>query len=254
MVRNSSAQLASTVAKAYQGGIETSLKELASHFQLLGKDPLTAAADIVYQISTFELELVPGIEEGEFETPRVLRPLAPGATSADYLHELIASGEGARLEFKSSLLCSMYHLEAEKKLYELPTLPGEVLKTVCAFLNTDGGELLVGIDDDGSPCGGIQHDLVLKGWNLDKWQLHLTALIESRFHEGKLVAPFIKLRILSVESTPVAQVTVMARNARSFVRREKNSQFEFFVRNGSRTDSLDLPGFNAHLEARMVEA
>jgi hypothetical protein len=47
----------------------------------------------------------------------------------------------------------------------------------------------------------------------------------------------------------VFHVSVMPRKTRSFVRREKNQPYEFFMRNGPRTDSLDLPSFYSHLIA-----
>ncbi len=50
--------------------------------------------------------------------------------------ELIARGEDQNTEFKRSL--------SEKR---------EILETVCAFSNSNGGIILVGVDDDGSITG-----------------------------------------------------------------------------------------------------
>jgi predicted HTH transcriptional regulator len=50
------------------------------------------------------------------------------------LHSLIYYGECKRIEFKQ--------------------MPCEgVYKTICAFLNTDGGSLLIGVDDNGNITG-----------------------------------------------------------------------------------------------------
>jgi ATP-dependent DNA helicase RecG len=50
--------------------------------------------------------------------------------------ELIAKGEGQDIEFKSSL--------SERK---------EILETICAFSNSNGGTILVGVDDNGNLVG-----------------------------------------------------------------------------------------------------
>ena len=51
-----------------------------------------------------------------------------------------------------------------------------VLKTLAGFLNTDGGTLIIGVSDDGTPVG-IEED----GFpNEDKRSLHLVNLISSR--------------------------------------------------------------------------
>ncbi len=49
------------------------------------------------------------------------------------LQKLLANGEGLHCEFK--------------KAYD--NLPTNLFETVCAFLNTDGGDILLGVADDG---------------------------------------------------------------------------------------------------------
>ena len=66
--------------------------------------------------------------------------------------ELIKRGESKTLEFKSTLRWS---LKDGRQDYEDVT--HAVLKTVAAFLNTEGGDLLIGVADDGVIVG-IEHD------------------------------------------------------------------------------------------------
>ena len=67
-----------------------------------------------------------------------------------HLKELIASGEGTYLEFKRKAAS-----------------PIKIAKEVCAFANTSGGYLLVGIDDNGSIYGVLSEkseiDIIQKG-------------------------------------------------------------------------------------------
>ncbi len=66
--------------------------------------------------------------------------------------ELIAGGENQYVEFKSSLMWDYRQQRVNKELY----VP--VLKNVVAFMNTSGGAVLIGVDDDGKALG-LEPDL-----------------------------------------------------------------------------------------------
>lgn len=240
---------AAIVANAYTGGVETSISELAEVLDLSAEPKLQVAVRVVDIIHSYQLELVPEPSTGEFDSIRVLRAAASSSSPVAHVKRLLQSGEGAAVEFKSSMLSSMRDWKSGGEKKELPSLPGELLKTVCAFLNTDGGDLLVGVDDNATPCEGISLDLDVKGWDIDKWQLHFQALVKDRFHEGVQVQPYLRSTMCRLGSLPVFHVQVMPRRSRSFVQREKGRPFEYFIRNGPRTDSLDLPSFYAHMTA-----
>ncbi len=55
----------------------------------------------------------------------------------EQLNQIIAQGEGLKIEFKESK----------------DTLPKAIYETVVAFSNTDGGTILLGVDDDGNVTG-----------------------------------------------------------------------------------------------------
>ena len=61
--------------------------------------------------------------------------------------ELVKEREGTTIEFKSTLRTNMHTGEKDPKM-ELA-----VLKTIAAFLNMNGGTLIVGVSDDGEPVG-----------------------------------------------------------------------------------------------------
>ena len=63
------------------------------------------------------------------------------------IQRLIRDGESNRLEFKSTLRTNLETGETDKRMEKA------VLKTIVAFLNTDGGNLLIGVDDDGDIIG-----------------------------------------------------------------------------------------------------
>ena len=53
------------------------------------------------------------------------------------IKELLKQGEGLNVEFKKAK----------------NTLPGNLFETVCSFLNTDGGYIFLGVDDNGNVSG-----------------------------------------------------------------------------------------------------
>jgi serine/threonine protein kinase len=68
------------------------------------------------------------------------------------LELLIAGGESASLEFKQTM---RWDTQLQKRSAEVLKAS---MKTVCAFLNTAGGTLLIGVADSGQPTG-LQDDL-----------------------------------------------------------------------------------------------
>src|SRR4051812_11050522 len=87
------------------------------------------------------------------------RPMT--SVNAAELVELIAHGESARLEFKSTLRYDLREHKTNKSLEKV------VAKTLAGYLNADGGTLLIGVADDGSIVG-LAHDInTLSTKNLD---------------------------------------------------------------------------------------
>jgi GTPase len=84
--------------------------------------------------------------------------------------ELIKRGESKTLEFKSTLRWS---LKDDRKYDKGVT--DAALKTIAAFLNTDGGDLLIGVADDGSMVG-IDRDQLE---NDDKFMRHLAQVVRN---------------------------------------------------------------------------
>src|SRR6266571_9260234 len=72
------------------------------------------------------------------------------------LEALIAEGESDELEFKSTLRWDLKEGTVNKRLEEV------IAKTVAAFANSQGGTLLIGVDDEGQVLG-LEHDYLSLG-------------------------------------------------------------------------------------------
>jgi type I restriction enzyme R subunit len=95
--------------------------------------------------------------------------------------DLVKQQESKTLEFKSTLRWSLKENKQDN------VITHAVLKTIAAFLNTDGGDLLIGVADDGSVLG-----LDPDGFdNTDKFMLHLTQTVHNALgaHAAKRIDP-----------------------------------------------------------------
>ena len=95
---------------------------------------------------------------------------------------LIEKGESFDLEFKSTIRLNLKTGEKDKRMEKA------ILKTLVAFLNGDGGTLLVGVSDDGEILG-VDVDTFD---SCDKMNLHIINLISSQI--GDEFLPFIRFR------------------------------------------------------------
>jgi len=92
------------------------------------------------------------------------------ATEEFDLFKAVMNGESEVVEFKATLRTNL-HTGSKDPRMELA-----VLKTLAGFLNNNGGTLVVGVADDGSPVG-IQVD---EFENEDKMSLHLVSIVKTR--------------------------------------------------------------------------
>ena len=144
---------------------------------------------------------------------------------ADYsLTDLVSSGESDSVEFKSSLRVNLHTDSKDSRIEET------ALKTLAGFLNADGGTLIIGVGDDGTPVG-IEAD---RFPNEDRMSLHLVNLVRSRMGAGvmTMVHPqfddYEDLRILRVVCERSPQPVYLSNSGRE----------SFFVRTGPATAEL----------------
>jgi len=152
------------------------------------------------------------------------------------LAEILAAGESDRVEFKSTLRCNLRTKKADKRM------ENACLKTIAAYLNSDGGLLLVGVDDEGIPLGLKPDNFP----NHDKLLLHLTSLI--RNHLGGEFAPFIRATLHSVDDKDVLAVDCLPSPQPVYFRRDQDEIF--YVRSGPATQQLSPSEVVAYVSHR----
>ena len=132
--------------------------------------------------------------------------------------QLIQDGENIRVEFKSTLRTNLHTNRLDSKM------ENAVLKTIVAFLNTDGGTLLVGVGDNGEAIG-----IEIDGFaNEDKYLLHFSNLVNDKI--GKQFCEHIRWNLYPWKSGKVLCVECTSSKAPVFLRSGKEEQF--FIRTG----------------------
>lgn len=133
--------------------------------------------------------------------------------------EKIKKGENEKTEFKSTLRVNLYTNEIDKKI-EYSTL-----KTISAFLNSDGGTLLLGVSNK-EEIIGIDHD---RFENNDKFNLHLVNLIKQRI--GKKYINLISIKEILINGKTIIEINCKKSDKPVFLINSKNEE-EFYVRAG----------------------
>ena len=104
--------------------------------------------------------------------------IGPDDMDEHRVRHLIAGGENKRLEFKSSLRWDTVEKAVNKNL------EGVVVKSLAGFLNTEGGALVIGVDDGGSAIGLAGDYGSLKGRSRDAFELHLQNVVARDLGDG----------------------------------------------------------------------
>ena len=155
------------------------------------------------------------------------------ASRPSELTELLMLGESQTLEFKSTARWNVRAERADKKMEHV------IGKTVCGFLNAEGGTLLIGVDDDAAVLG-LENDygtLGAKG-NMDGYELFLRQYLDSLL--SIQTAGIVRISFEQKGGHDVCIVSVAASGRPVFAKPfEGGAQpSEFWVRIGNATKQL----------------
>ena len=155
------------------------------------------------------------------------------------LQDIVRSGEGPHVEFKSTLRWNLHSDKADKKI------ENQCLKTVAAYLNSDGGVLLAGVDDDGRVLG-LEKDRFASE---DRLLLHWNSLLKA--HVGVEFAHLIRSAIQDLDGQRVLVAQCLRSSKPVFFRRDNEELF--FVRAGNGSQHLKPSEVLAYMGQRASE-
>ena len=144
--------------------------------------------------------------------------------------ELISKGETDKVEFKSSFRWDLITNELNKKL-ELV-----VVKTIASILNSKGGVLFIGVDDN-SNLLGIEKDYpTLKKQNSDGFVLYLLQVINNCL--GKEFNNFLNMKVENIDGKEICVVEISKSDKPVFMKYDNKE--EFYIRASLSSQPLNV--------------
>ena len=156
------------------------------------------------------------------------------------LDELLASRERENLEFKSSLRWDLQENKINKDLEK------SAMKTAVAFLNSNGGHLVIGVDDSGIIRGLSADYATLRKPSSDGFENHFTNVfkedIGAEFHR------FVRVSFHALDQKEVCVMQILPASMPAYLRSENNEAF--YIRTGNSTTALPISKAADYIRAR----
>ena len=144
------------------------------------------------------------------------------------IDKLIEGGESDTVEFKSSLYYDYLTKQPNKLLTEI------IMKSIVGFLNNQGGNIIVGIDDAGKVLGLTNDYENFRKKNSDGFEQYFNNMFIQMI--GVEYRTYVKLLFHKIDKKDICAIRILTSNIPAFLKR--NGTEEFFVRTGNTTNPL----------------
>jgi Predicted transcriptional regulator containing an HTH domain and an uncharacterized domain shared with the mammalian protein Schlafen len=161
-------------------------------------------------------------------------------TEENYWKEFILQDENDTLEFKSAIRSIKSSTSENRKLFGFP-----IAKTISAFLNTNGGTLIIGIDND-KKIIGLEQGYGNPNFK-DTFNSDLTNLIDH--YIGRNCYSDVHIKLIRIGSKHICIVKV-DRSDRYYFIRDDNDIKHFFIRHSARSKPLDIEETHEYISRR----
>lgn len=160
------------------------------------------------------------------------------------IKSLIENGESSNVEFKSTLRYCVHQKNPDKKVEH------SSMKTIAAFINTSGGTLLIGVEDNKNILG-LENDFNTfkkRGDKIDEFQKHLDNLFENYF--GNSVFSFLNVNFHNIDGGVVCEIQVDPNTKKHIILKNiaYGGKEEFFIRRSASTKALSTTEMLEYIE------
>ena len=156
-------------------------------------------------------------------------------TQVNKIKELINRGENKQIEFKSTLSLDLKTKKKEKWIEKA------VIKTIAGFLNTDGGSLIIGINDSGS-ITGLDWEINKFHKSEDIFVQYFRNIVKNQI--GSAYFTQIQYDLIELEGHKILFVKCESAPKPTWVEKE------FFVRTNPATEKLEGPELLEYIQQR----
>lgn len=230
---------------------EVTLSKIERNYRQFPKGKLQLLANI-YNVSLDEV-LVEFLKTDIFnsygEFPDIKRLVLKALESSDEPHTLskvIVDGETKKVEFKSSLRYCLKTLKPGKHIEH------SAMKNICAFLNSEGGKLIIGVSDDKKILGleALDYSTFKETDKKDAWLKHFDNLLSKHFGNG--ISNLILISFETIENKTVASIDVLPNKVGpTFLKNmEKGNNEDFYIRRNASAVILTMNEFFQYSKER----
>jgi len=150
--------------------------------------------------------------------------------------EIIKEGESNDVEFKSTIRWNIHSKKRDKDIEHAS------LKTLAAFMNSQGGHLFIGVNDKGEILGLKQDGFQ----NNDKLLLHMTNLIKDRI--GSIFLTHLTMHIEEINGLSILRIDCLPATEPAYVNDTKDDYF--YIRTGPSTTKLRTSEIHDYIKNR----
>lgn len=147
------------------------------------------------------------------------------------IKKLIETGENQQVEFKSTLRWDLRQSKTNK------ALEYTVAKTIAGFMNTQGGHLFIGIDDDGNLLGLQEDYATLKKPDRDSFEQYIMQLVSTKL--GTNFCSNVEVSLFQMDGVDICHLFILKSDSPVYLR--DNDRSYFYIRTGNGTRELDIP-------------
>ena len=157
--------------------------------------------------------------------------------------DLLNKDEHENLEFKSTFRWDTRQNTVNKVLEK------SAMKTIAAFLNSQGGHLVMGVGDNKIIVGlAADYGSLIKK-DADGFENHFTQVFRNMI--GAEFRQFVKLNWSQADGKECCVVSVSPSHKPVYLKNDNNGE-EFYVRTGNGTTALKLSEANAYIDSRWI--
>ena len=181
-------------------------------------------------VSVIRFEVVEFSLLGFLQLGLIILVFIESLSEESYIDKIIKSGEHEKLEFKTSLRWDANRNQINKDLEKA------VMKTVAAFLNSNGGRLLIGVNDKGVPVG-LENDFAsLVKKDADGFENHFNNIFNTMIGPGLRL--FVKLEFGDIYDKMVCLVDIEPSHKPVYLKTGESE--DFYIRTGNVTTPLKM--------------
>lgn len=242
-------------------GIECSIEDLTNLPEFSQTPSLRLIGELQKLCDQCSIEVIPPLDSPgcELQTRRMFTRKRGSSLFSLAFKEAIEAGEGHKVEYKQTLAL-------DSKAAQNPKVPREhliknevtheVIKTIVAFLNADGGTLLIGVSDDSEVTGiEAEFNYLPNGNTIDHWELYFQDKLDSQLHECEIIKRFVAYSLYEIDGINVCVVKVQPRRDRLSSCRPCNRSEDdcIYVREGNRSKRVHIRGIEDLILSRLTD-